>query len=96
MFWMYQRVFYGRLDNEANRGLSDLSLREVVVLLPIVVFIFWLGVKPSLVLDKLEASVDRVLTPVTEELRIGTATDGHHAADPGERSWMLVQGTEEN
>jgi NADH-quinone oxidoreductase subunit M len=96
MFWMYQRVFYGRLANEANRGLPDLSLREVVVMLPIVVFIFWLGIRPSLVLDKLEASVDHVLAPVTEQLRPGTAANEHHAMVPVDGQWIAVGGTEEN
>jgi NADH-quinone oxidoreductase subunit M len=80
MLWMYQRVFFGRLDKEANQGLADLSPREVLVMLPIVVFIFWLGVRPGLVLDKLEASVDRILTPVAEQLRQDAETDEHNAA----------------
>ncbi len=52
MLWMYQRVFFGKLANEKNKVLADLSLRELVVLLPLVVFMFWLGVRPGLVLDK--------------------------------------------
>jgi NADH-quinone oxidoreductase subunit M len=94
MFWMYQRVFYGKLDKDANRELPDLSLREVVVFLPIMVFIFWLGVRPGLVLDKLETSVDRVLAPVTEQLRGGEMLDEQHA----ERlvaPQLAVEGTEE-
>ena len=58
MLWMYQRVFFGKLANEKNKGLPDLSLREMVVLLPLVIFMFWLGVRPGLVLDKVEASID--------------------------------------
>ncbi len=68
MLWMYQRVFLGKLSNEKNRGLPDLSLRELVVLVPIVVFIFWLGVRPGLVLDRLEPSIEAVLGPLTEQL----------------------------
>ena len=65
MLWMYQRVFLGKLTNEKNRGLSDLTAREVMVLLPLIVFMFVLGVRPQLVLDRVEASVERVLAPVT-------------------------------
>jgi NADH-quinone oxidoreductase subunit M len=68
MLWMYQRVFLGPARNEANRGLPDLSLREALVLLPIAVFIVWLGIRPGLVLDRLEPSLERLLTPVTEQL----------------------------
>jgi NADH-quinone oxidoreductase subunit M len=64
MLWMYQRVFFGKLANEKNKGLPDLSLREVIVLLPIVIFMFWLGVRPGLILDRIEASVTTVLAPL--------------------------------
>ena len=64
MLWMYQRVFLGKLANEKNRGLNDLTAREVMVLLPLIVFMFVLGVRPQLVLDRVEASVERVLAPV--------------------------------
>jgi NADH-quinone oxidoreductase subunit M len=64
MLWMYQRVFLGRLKNARNEGLPDLSRRELVVLVPIVVFIFWLGVQPGLVLDRLGPSIEKVLAPL--------------------------------
>jgi NADH-quinone oxidoreductase subunit M len=95
MLWMYQRVFFGRLANEANEGLPDLNPREVLVMLPIVVFIIWLGVRPGLVLDKLEASVDRVLTPVAEQLRHAAELDEHHAALADEATLATLAGTEE-
>ncbi|MCA9753196.1 MAG: NADH-quinone oxidoreductase subunit M, partial [Gemmatimonadetes bacterium] len=66
MLWMYQRVFLGRVTNDENRGLPDLSLREGLVLLPIAIMIVWLGVRPGLVLDRVEASIERVMSPVTE------------------------------
>ncbi len=64
MLWMYQRVFFGPVRNEANQGLPDLSLREGLVMLPILVFIVWLGVRPGLVLDRLQPSLERLLAPV--------------------------------
>lgn len=75
MLWMYQRVFLGKLTNEKNQGLPDLSLREIVVLLPILVFIFWLGIQPGFVLDKVEASVTHVMAP----LDIAPQQDAHEA-----------------
>ena len=82
MLWMYQRVFFGKLGNEKNRGLSDLSAREFVVLVPLVVFMFWLGVRPGLVLDRVEASVARVLAPVTAGAA-PRADNPHHALGDG-------------
>jgi NADH-quinone oxidoreductase subunit M len=67
MLWMYQRVFLGKLKNSKNEGLADLSLREMAVLIPIVVFMFWLGVRPGLVLDRLELSIENVMAPLQLE-----------------------------
>jgi NADH-quinone oxidoreductase subunit M len=47
MLWMYQRVFLGENRNPKNSALADLSAREVVVLLPVVLFIVWIGVYPG-------------------------------------------------
>ena len=68
MLWMYQRVFLGPCRNEKNHGLADLNLREVIVLLPIAVLIIWLGIRPGLVLDRLEPSLERLLGPVTSQV----------------------------
>ncbi len=43
MMWMFQRVMYGPVKNEKNSGLADLTLRERAVLVPMLVFIFWVG-----------------------------------------------------
>ena len=61
MLWMFQRVMFGKLDNPKNQTLSDLSLREIVVLVPIVVFIIWIGVYPKPFLSRMEKSVSQVL-----------------------------------
>ena len=62
MLWMFQRVMFGTLDNPKNQDLKDLSLREIVVLVPIVVLIVWIGVYPKPFLSRMEKSVNHVLT----------------------------------
>jgi NADH-quinone oxidoreductase subunit M len=100
MLWMYQRVFLGRLDNEKNRGLSDLSIREIVVLLPIMVFLFWLGVSPGLILDRIEASVEHVLAPLTATVAEPHGSDPHHVglsipgAEDSDQQTFIVRDTE--
>ena len=34
MLWMFQRVNYGPVTNDKNRGLRDLSVREWIVIAP--------------------------------------------------------------
>src|SRR5216117_518479 len=46
LLWMYERVIFGEVTHEANRGLRDLSAREWALLVPVVVLIVWIGVYP--------------------------------------------------
>jgi NADH-quinone oxidoreductase subunit M len=55
LLWMYQRVIFGEVTHEENRGLHDLSLREWAVLVPVLVFIVWIGVYPAAFTGKTEA-----------------------------------------
>jgi len=68
MLWMYQRVFFGPLRHEKNRGLPDLSAREWAYLLPILAGIVWLGIRPAPLLTRMEPAIERLLAPVTREL----------------------------
>jgi NADH-quinone oxidoreductase subunit M len=55
MLWMYQRVMFGpvREDNlYGGHHLIDLTKREIAVLIPIVIFIVWIGIFPKTYLNK--------------------------------------------
>jgi NADH-quinone oxidoreductase subunit M len=58
MLWMVQRVFFGPLNNEKNKNLKDLSLREGLVIIPFIIFVFWIGLYPKTYLSKMEVSVN--------------------------------------
>jgi len=62
MLWMFQRVMFGVVTNEKNQKLKDLSTREIVVLVPVVLFIIWIGVYPSTFLDKTKASTENFVS----------------------------------
>jgi len=64
MLWMYQRVVFGEITREENRRLRDLSAREWAVLLPVLVFIVWIGVYPAAFTGKTEATIDALLAQV--------------------------------
>jgi NADH-quinone oxidoreductase subunit M len=64
MLWLYQRVFWGPLDNPANKGLKDLNTREVLTLVPIVVVMFWIGLYPAPFFRFLEKPVNYVVAKV--------------------------------
>lgn len=62
MLWMCQRVFFGKITHDENRSLLDLSKREIALLLPVLLFIVWIGVYPSTFLKPSAASVKQTVT----------------------------------
>src|SRR5258706_4509459 len=64
MLWMYQRVVFGEVSNPKNKKLADLDFREKLVLLPLVVLIFWMGIYSESFLRRMDTSVNQVLHPL--------------------------------
>lgn len=62
MLWMCQRVFFGKITHEENRSLIDLGKREIAILVPILLFIVWIGVYPSTFLKASAASTKQIVT----------------------------------
>jgi NADH-quinone oxidoreductase subunit M len=55
MLWMYQRVMMGPVRKDELYGshhLTDLTKREILVLIPIVIFVVWIGIYPKTFLTK--------------------------------------------
>lgn len=73
LLWMFQRVFYGTNDNPANANLKDLTKREWAILVPIVVFILWIGVYPKTFLNVSESST-RALVNKIEMVKFGKSS----------------------
>ncbi len=57
LLWMYKRMMFGPLTKDENKALIDLDGREITVMIPIIVMIFWIGIYPSTFLNKTEATV---------------------------------------
>ncbi len=67
MLWMFQRVMFGEVTNPKNKGLKDLCAREVLVLVPILVFCVWIGVYPNTFLKPMEPSVKNFIQMVEKK-----------------------------
>jgi NADH-quinone oxidoreductase subunit M len=64
MLWMYQRVMFGEITNPKNEGLKDLTPRELGLLLPLLLFVVWIGVYPSTFLEPMGPSVEQFISQV--------------------------------
>jgi NADH-quinone oxidoreductase subunit M len=61
MLWMLQRVALGEPRTEAARGLTDLSIREVVTVLPLAIAVIGIGLYPGPFLEAMDSSVTYVV-----------------------------------
>ncbi len=68
MLRMFQRVMFGEVTREENKKLKDLSLREIVVLLPLIFFIILIGVYPKPFLSRMDASVKHLIAQVEQKV----------------------------
>lgn len=62
--WMYKRVYFGAVTNEAVRELKDINGREFLVLGILAVAVLWMGIYPKPFTDVMNASVTQLLQQV--------------------------------
>ncbi len=65
LLWAYQRVFHGPTD-DANRDMGDLKGWEVLVMVPLIGLIVFLGVYPKPALDRINPSVSELIAHVED------------------------------
>jgi NADH-quinone oxidoreductase subunit M len=63
LLWLFQRTMFGEVS-EKNRGLKDLSWRELAVFTPLVVWAFWIGLAPQPYFKVVERSVAQIVERV--------------------------------
>ena len=64
LLWALQRLIFNRLDKPENEKIPDLTRRELIVLIPLLVGIVWMGLYPKPVLDRLEPAARRYIMTV--------------------------------
>jgi NADH-quinone oxidoreductase subunit M len=55
--WLYRKVVFGALTKPSLQGIKDITFREGLLLVPLVILTIWFGVYPKPVLDMSAASV---------------------------------------
>ncbi len=59
---LFEKVFLGPLTHEENRGLRDMNARELLVLLPLVVVILWIGLYPKFFFSLINPTVENLVS----------------------------------
>lgn len=76
MLWMFRRVMFGPLDKEPNKQLKDLNMREVLVLMPLVILMFWIGLYATPFLAEIGTSSDVLVEALNNKLTTTVSTLG--------------------
>ena len=72
--WLYQRMFFGTIDNPKNEKLTDLNVREWAYMTPLMILALWIGVYPKPFLEYIQQPVNAVVRQVRPDYVIpGTA-----------------------
>jgi NADH-quinone oxidoreductase subunit M len=61
MLFMFQKMFLGPVDKDENRKLLDLNAREIITLIPLLIFIFWIGLYPTPFFNLMAPAVDKLV-----------------------------------
>ena len=64
LLWMYQRVVFGEVKNQKLTSLTDMNFREILVMVPIFIFIIWIGIYPGTFLKVSEKTSAKIIEQV--------------------------------
>ncbi len=64
MLWVFQRVMFGELDNPKNQKLLDLNAREIAIMVPLLIMIFFMGLYPKPFIDKMDPAIKKLVAQV--------------------------------
>ncbi|MBF0621921.1 MAG: NADH-quinone oxidoreductase subunit M [Magnetococcales bacterium] len=73
MLWMFKKVLFGEIHNEDVKALKEITAREVVLFVPLIVLVFWIGFYPAPFLEMMSASVGNLVEQSQVVKTIGTA-----------------------
>ncbi len=64
MLYMFQKMFLGPVTNKKNEVLKDLGLREIAIIAPLLILIFWIGLYPKPFFELIGPTVDTLLNSI--------------------------------
>jgi NADH-quinone oxidoreductase subunit M len=68
--WLYQRMFFGTIDNPKNEKLTDLNIREWAYMIPLLILSLWIGVYPKPFLAYIQQPVNAIVKQVRPTYQI--------------------------
>jgi NADH-quinone oxidoreductase subunit M len=83
LLWMYQRVMHGPIVQDKIRSYRDMNVREIVLVVPIVILMVWMGIFPGAFLKKMDATVTRYVRALKGQEKMFILKPASTQAKPG-------------
>jgi NADH-quinone oxidoreductase subunit M len=69
LLWLYQRVFFGTVTNPKNEKLHDLTPREILMFVPLIIMALWIGLYPKPFFQILEQPVNQIVQNIHDNAK---------------------------
>lgn len=79
LLWMYRRTMFGPLDVARNGYLTDMSVREIVVFVPLLAAMFWIGLAPDGLYRRITPTVNVILERAHQSKPVTQGWPGNRA-----------------
>ena len=91
LLWLYQRVFFGTVTNPKNEKLHDLTPREILTFVPLIIMAFWIGVYPKPFFQILQQPVDQLVQTIHEKSNANAPVTVQVAPAPAPQPPVVVK-----
>ena len=61
MLYLYKRIIFGSLSNEKLKDILDLSLREKIIMIPLVIVVLTIGIFPNIFLEPMRLPIETII-----------------------------------
>lgn len=67
MLWLFQRTMFGEPTTPDNQNMTDLNLRQIGYMLPLIILMFWIGLYPKPFLSRIQPTVNYYVERVQKQ-----------------------------
>src|SRR5271169_2476230 len=90
LLWLYQRVFFGTVTNPKNEKLHDLTPREILTFVPLIIMAFWIGLYPKPFFQILDQPVNQIVQNLHDNANPMAAVNAQVAPAPVPQAPVVV------
>ena len=68
MLWLYKRVIFGSLNKNKAGDILDINLIEMLVFLPLIILVFWIGIYPESFISEFREPISNMINSLNDRI----------------------------